>query len=116
MPVAPAAISVIIDETAKAGRLLLTSLEAQGKSAGREGVQAVDEYRAHMTELLSRKTGGLLSALDFARACESYGEALEFQLVSIANEFARSQMQNLLGTSAQFLGNILGVGLKVLGG
>lgn len=112
----PSSIRLIADEAAVAARKLLTQLEHQGKSAGAEGLQLLENFNARMADLVDKRIDGKLSDLDLARACESEREALAFNVASVANETARAALKDVLGNSLAFLGSIIGAGLRALPG
>ena len=104
----PSQITTIINATHDAGNDLLNTLAARGKAAGQAGVAALNAWRNRMEQVSARFGQGRLKADDFRKICESEGEALKFNLAAIANEQARAALNDLLGASLKFLGQILG--------
>lgn len=113
---APSAIRLVLNETEQAARLELTSLAARGLDGIHEAEIAVAAFNARMADLLAKRIVGTLSALQYSQCCESEADALKLNLASIKNETVRAEIGNLLGTTARFLANIVGAGLRAIPG
>lgn len=116
MGITPAFVDAIVSTSDRALRDGLAMLKARGIDASNEALSVAQQSRGRVQELNTRFWDGKLKAVDFARACESEIEALKLNLASIPGEQERKIVGDVWGASLNFLGSILSVGLRAIGG
>ncbi|RIK65409.1 MAG: hypothetical protein DCC64_01870 [Planctomycetota bacterium] len=110
----PSEIQAIVNAAEGAARQWLVDAKQQSAAGAAEAVALAEQWRARMTVLIRKWSGGALSLEDFGRAVESEKEALAFNLAALAQEQKRKFLAGLLGSSLDFLGRIIGAGLGAL--